>query len=93
MDDWLQLTEEDIARAHRLTRAQPPMPDVVIITPADMTPPSTPSTVPGGDETPALRAAPTAPTLRITLDDLTPALRKPNQTQSCAAWSRSCSRC
>ncbi|MCA9938975.1 MAG: CAP domain-containing protein [Anaerolineales bacterium] len=73
MDDWLQLTEEDIARAHRLTRAQPPMPDVVIITPADMTPPSTPSTVPGGDETPALRAAPTAPTLRITLDDLTPA--------------------
>jgi uncharacterized protein YkwD len=36
MEDWIQLTEEDIARAHRLTRERPPMPDVLIITPDDL---------------------------------------------------------
>lgn len=35
-EEWLQLTEEDIARAQRLTRAQPPMPEVITITPADL---------------------------------------------------------
>ena len=34
--DWLQLTEEDIARAHQLSRAQPPMPEVITISPADI---------------------------------------------------------
>jgi uncharacterized protein YkwD len=29
--DWLQLTEEDIARAHQLAISQPPMPDVIRI--------------------------------------------------------------
>lgn len=87
MDDWLQLTEEDIARAQRLARARPPMPDVVIIAPADVAPPTEASpaaTSPTGNdenESPsaAARLVPTAPALRITLADLTPA---PPQAQT-----------
>jgi uncharacterized protein YkwD len=36
MDEWLQLSEEDIERATRLTRAQPPMPGVITITADDL---------------------------------------------------------
>jgi uncharacterized protein YkwD len=35
-DDWLQLTEEDIERAHQLTRAKPVMPDIITITAEDV---------------------------------------------------------
>lgn len=87
MDDWLQLTEEDIARAQRLARARPPMPDVVIIAPTDVAPPtgaSPAATSPTeSDEnrppSAAARLVPTAPALRITLADLTPA---PPQAQA-----------
>ncbi|GAB4162611.1 MAG: hypothetical protein Fur0021_36990 [Candidatus Promineifilaceae bacterium] len=92
MDEWLQLTEEDIARAQRLARARPPMPDVVIIAPTDVAmpadaappgaaPTSVPSTGSGENEPPAAatRPIPTAPALRITLADLTPA---PPQAQA-----------
>ncbi|MGD2050364.1 MAG: hypothetical protein PVH03_12745, partial [Chloroflexota bacterium] len=34
--DWLQLTEEDIARAHRLAKDQSPMPEVITITSDDI---------------------------------------------------------
>lgn len=34
--DWLQLTEEDITRAHRLLRAQSPTPEVITISPDDI---------------------------------------------------------
>jgi len=34
--DWLQLTEEDIARAQRLAQSRPPMPDVITIRPSDI---------------------------------------------------------
>jgi uncharacterized protein YkwD len=34
--DWLQLTDEDIARAHQLVRAQPAMPEVITISPDDI---------------------------------------------------------
>lgn len=36
MDDWLQLTEEDIERATRLAKASPPTPDVLTITEDDV---------------------------------------------------------
>ena len=35
MDEWLKLTEEDIARAHRLTRDHPLMNDIIIISPEE----------------------------------------------------------
>lgn len=38
MDDWLQLTDEDIERAYRLTRESSPTPDVITITPDDIGP-------------------------------------------------------
>ncbi|HCB49678.1 MAG TPA: hypothetical protein DEP47_09170 [Chloroflexi bacterium] len=34
--DWLQLTEEDIARAHQLAKDRPPMPEVITITSDDI---------------------------------------------------------
>lgn len=36
MEDWVQLTEEDIERAQKLTRAEPPTPDVITITQDDL---------------------------------------------------------
>lgn len=37
-EEWLQLTEEDIARAQQLAGNRPPMPDVLTITAADISP-------------------------------------------------------
>lgn len=37
MDDWIQLTEEDIERATRLARASSPTPDVLTVTMDDVT--------------------------------------------------------
>ena len=57
-DDWLQLTEEDIDRAHMLTRRNPPTPDVLTIT---------------DDDIPAAEATGPRPALiSITADDLAP---------------------
>lgn len=39
MEDWLQLTEDDIERAHRLLREQPATPDAITITSDDLEPP------------------------------------------------------
>lgn len=36
MDDWVQLTEKDVERAHRLARASPPEPEVITITDEDV---------------------------------------------------------
>ena len=66
-EDWLRLTEEDIARARQLTRARPPMPEVISITeddiPADAPLISTSSRI-----------------ITITSDDLAPA--KPQMSTS-----------
>jgi len=35
-EEWLQLTEEDIARAHQLARSNPPMPEVISISANDI---------------------------------------------------------
>lgn len=64
MDDWLQLSEEDIERATRLTRSQPLAPEVITITPADLA---------GQPPHEAVIGAP----LVITADDLAPAGPKP----------------
>lgn len=39
MEDWLQLTEDDIERAHRLLRDEPATPDAITITSDDLAPP------------------------------------------------------
>lgn len=38
MEDWLQLTEDDIERAHRLLREEPATPDAITITSDDLAP-------------------------------------------------------
>ena len=44
MEDWIQLTEEDLERAQRLTQEQPPMSGIIKITLDDELPPQvTPS--------------------------------------------------
>jgi uncharacterized protein YkwD len=58
--DWLQLTEEDIARAYQISRARPVQPEAVIIGLADI----------GPDE--PVRPARPGSILTITLDDLLP---------------------
>jgi uncharacterized protein YkwD len=60
MEDWLQLTEEDIARAQQLARKQPPTPDVIKITQDDI----------ARDRA----ASPSSPpaVISITYEDLTP---------------------
>ncbi|MFN2222114.1 MAG: CAP domain-containing protein [Chloroflexota bacterium] len=57
-DDWLQLTEEDIDRAHMLTRRNPPAPDVLTITSDD---------IPAAEPPAAGQAV-----ISITADDLAP---------------------
>jgi uncharacterized protein YkwD len=47
-DEWLQLTDEDIARAQQLAQNQPPMPDVLTITAEDL-PTDEPVVVRSGD--------------------------------------------
>jgi uncharacterized protein YkwD len=61
MEDWIQLTEEDIARAYRLTRVDPPMPEAITITESDI--PAEPSARPESNSA----------VLKVTLDDLRPA--------------------
>ena len=79
MDDWLQLTEEDIARAHRLTRASPPMPGVLTITLDDI--PAEPAATPP----PSPAAAPlTTGVITITRDDLRPTQPQLQATPSLA---------
>jgi uncharacterized protein YkwD len=58
MDEWLQLTEEDIARAHQLVRQQSPTPEVITITQDDISKERT-----GSKE---------SAVLSITYDDLNP---------------------
>jgi uncharacterized protein YkwD len=60
MEDWLQLTEEDIARAQQLARRQPPTPDVITITQDD---------IPRETPTPTRT---TSAAIKITYDDLRP---------------------
>lgn len=71
MDDWLQLSDEDIERATRLARAQPPEPEVITIS---------------ADEVgagPVLQTA--GEPLVITLDDLAPAGPQPDPGRDIAA--------
>jgi uncharacterized protein YkwD len=60
MEDWLQLTEEDIARAQQLARKEPPTPGVITITQDDIP-----------RESAANQSSPPA-VITITYDDLTP---------------------
>lgn len=67
-DDWLQLTEEDIDRAHMLTRQNPPAPDVITIT---------------SDDIPAVEApAAGEAIISITADDLAPQAPQSNTTEA-----------
>ena len=61
MDDWVQLTDEDIERAQRLLRETPPTPDVLTITQDDLAEEARPRQVAAGEP------------IVITLDDLKPA--------------------
>ena len=61
-EDWVQLTEEDIERAERLTRTAQPTPEIITITMDDIS----------GDEPSAGEAV-----LAITADDLRPAGPQP----------------
>lgn len=74
-DDWLQLTEDDIARAHQLARSQPPMPEVITITSDDL--PSTRPEPARGDTI-----------LTITMDDLTPVGPQMENTDDLQAFER-----
>jgi len=64
MEDWVQLTEEDIERAQKLAQQRPPTPGVITITQQDL---------------PEERAAPAVSddVLVITTDDLSPAGAQP----------------
>ena len=59
MEEWVQLTDEDIERAQRLTREQPPTPEAITITQDDL--PEERPRPPAGDDV-----------LVITTDDLGP---------------------
>ncbi len=58
-DEWLQLTEEDIARAQQLARSNPPMPEVISISSEDIV-----------EEAQPVRTA--SRVITISLDDLGP---------------------
>lgn len=64
-DDWLQLTEEDIERAHMLARRHPATPDVITITAEEIP----------VDEPPL---ATSGAIISITADDLVPETPRPN---------------
>ena len=76
MDDWVQLTEDDIERAHRLARATPPEPDVLTITDEDVSLAQADDA--GGERGP----------LSITADDLQPAAARPQATPEMARLER-----
>ena len=63
--DWLQLTDEDIDRAHMLTRQSAPTPDVITITSEDIPADKAPAAQPGA-------------IIAITDDDLAPEAAKPS---------------
>ncbi len=69
MEDWIQLTEEDIERAYRLTRERAPMPEVIIIAPEEAVEESAAAESPSATPAAPVLAAP----VRITHADLTPA--------------------
>ncbi|MDT8306383.1 MAG: CAP domain-containing protein [Anaerolineae bacterium] len=71
MDEWLQLSEEDIERATRLARAQPPEPEIITITADEVR----------EEGTPPAEGAP----LVITLSDLAPAGPQPEPGRDIAA--------
>lgn len=62
MDDWLQLTEEDVERARRLARKVPPEPDVLTITAEELP-----------DEAPPRPVTLAGEPITVTADDLQPA--------------------
>ncbi|MFZ0549150.1 MAG: CAP domain-containing protein [Candidatus Promineifilaceae bacterium] len=68
MEDWLQLTEEDIVRAQQLVRRQSPTPDVITITRDDIP----------KETTAPQNSSPAA--IKITYDDLTP--NRPQESNS-----------
>jgi uncharacterized protein YkwD len=68
MDEWLQLTEEDIERAHRLIRGQTATPDIITISQDD---------IPREPPAPAINSP---AVLSITYDDLTPTLPQTSTT-------------
>jgi uncharacterized protein YkwD len=70
MEDWVQLTEEDIERAYRLTRAELPEPEAISISSEDLGPGAQ-------DES----AAATEAVLAITAADLEPAAQDPSPAQ------------
>lgn len=67
-DDWLQLTEEDIDRAQRLSRSGPLTPDVITISVDDIP----------ADET---DAESNGAIISITAEDLAPSMPKSNTTE------------
>lgn len=81
MDEWLQLTKEDIARAHRLTQEHSPMPEIIILR-QETDSPSPPSTPPSTSpeiltvEIPPppepIQPRVTLSPIRITADDFAP---------------------
>lgn len=71
MDDWLQLSNEDIERATRLARAQPPDPEIITISADEV----------GAGPAPQAADEP----LVITLDDLGPAGPQPDPGRDIAA--------
>jgi len=62
MDEWIQLTEEDIERARRLAREEPPEPAVITITPEELP-----------DEAPRAPVTLAGEPITVTTDDLRPA--------------------
>ena len=76
MDDWVQLTEQDIERAHRLARASPPEPDVITVTDEDVS-------VARADDAELERGV-----LSITAADLQPASARPQATPKMARLER-----
>lgn len=72
MEDWIQLTEEDLVRAQRLSRNAPATPAIITIRAEDVT----------GDPPP--RPGPNRAILTITDDDLRPAGNQPSPTPSIA---------
>jgi len=71
MDEWLQLSEEDLERAQRLTQAHSPAPGVLKITMDDL----------ASERPPEAPAAGAPPALVITAGDLIPAGPQPEPTE------------
>ena len=62
MDEWIQLTEEDVERARRLAREASPEPDVITITPEELS-----------EEAATDRVTQAGEPITVTADDLEPA--------------------